>query len=161
MKLTLLAAFSLALVISALTTGCTGHHPNEMVHYEPGLGEIMSLTSMRHAKLWFAGQGQNWALAEYELEELQEGFEDIAKFHPTHKAIKQPIPQLIAKTMDYPLAELNKAIKAKNVALFTQHFDAVTAGCNACHQLSEFGFNIVTRPAFNPFANQDFTSVTK
>jgi hypothetical protein len=31
--------------------------------YTPGLGEIMTLTQMRHAKLWFAGQAGNWSLA--------------------------------------------------------------------------------------------------
>lgn len=121
----------------------------------------MSLTSMRHAKLWFAGQGRNWVLADYELEELREGFEDAVKFHPTHKDIKEPIAQLIAKTMDDSMSQLEKAIKAKNQDLFTQHFDSVTAGCNACHQVSEFGFNIVTRPTFNPFANQAFSTSTK
>lgn len=153
----------IALVI--LTAGCVGHghHPKEghYAAYTPGLGEIMALTSMRHAKLWFAGQAKNWELAEYELEELQEGFEDAGKFHPTHKDIKQPIPDLITKTMDIPLDELDKAIKSKNPAQFTQQFDAVTAGCNACHQESAFGFNIVTRPTFNPFANQAFSSTGK
>ena len=28
--------------------------------YVPGLGEIMSLQQMRHAKLWLAGQAENW-----------------------------------------------------------------------------------------------------
>jgi hypothetical protein len=37
----------------------------------PGLGEIMTLNQMRHAKLWRAGEAQNWSLAAYELDELQ------------------------------------------------------------------------------------------
>ena len=53
--------------------------------YVPGLGEMMSLQQMRHAKLWFAGQAQNWELASYEIDELGEGFDDVVKFHPTHK----------------------------------------------------------------------------
>jgi hypothetical protein len=158
MKLKLVAPLIITAAISLATTGCAWHGHGEKAHYKPGLGEIMSLTSTRHAKLWFAGQAQNWALAEYELEELKEGFEDAAKFHPTHKEIAQPIKQLIANTMDYPMGELEKAIKAKNATLFTQHFDAVTEGCNACHQVSKFGFNVVTRPTTNPFTNQDFSA---
>ncbi len=157
MKLKLVIPFVVISIAQGSISGCAWHGHAKQAHYAPGLGEIMSLASMRHAKLWFAGQGKNWELAEYELEELQEGFEDAAKFHPTHKEIKEPIPQLIAKTMDFPLAELDKAIKSKDSALFTQHFDAVTAGCNACHQETAFGFNIVTRPTFNPFANQAFS----
>ncbi|MFI3135698.1 MAG: hypothetical protein QX197_02875 [Methylococcaceae bacterium] len=158
MKLPLTLPVITALVVSSLVTGCAGHHAAEHAHYTPGLGEIMSMTSTRHAKLWFAGQGQNWALAEYELEELREGFEDAAKYHPTHKEITQPIPKLIATTMDHSMDEVEKAIKAKNILLFTQHFDAVTAGCNACHQASAFGFNIVTRPTSNAFSNQVFST---
>src|SRR5262249_41193919 len=41
--------------------------------YTPGLGELMTLQQMRHAKLWLAGQAGNWELASYELDELDEG----------------------------------------------------------------------------------------
>jgi hypothetical protein len=58
--------------------------------------------------------------------------------------------------MDQPLKDLEKAIKTKNLPAFNQHFDELTVGCNACHQISEFGFNRVTRPSHNPFSNQAF-----
>src|ERR1700755_1322366 len=45
----------------------------------PGLGEIMSLQQMRHIKLWFAGNAANWRLADYEIGELGEGFDDVRK----------------------------------------------------------------------------------
>ena len=32
--------------------------------YKPGLGEFMTGIQMHHAKLWFAGQNQNWQLAD-------------------------------------------------------------------------------------------------
>lgn len=116
----------------------------------------MAQSAVRHAKLWFAGQAGNWDLAAYEVDELHEGFEDAAKYHPTHKDIKQPIPELIAQHMEQPLKKLEHAIKDKNPQAFTLHYDGLTAGCNACHQVTDFGFNRVTRPAFNPFANQAF-----
>lgn len=125
--------------------------------YIPGLGEIMTVTSTRHAKLALAGQAQNWALAEYELEELKEGFADAKKFHPSHKQIKN-VAKLIVKTMDAPVGELEKAIRAKNVQQFNERFDQLTAACNACHQMTDFGFNVVVRPSSNPFVNQDFTA---
>ena len=31
--------------------------------YAPGLGEFMTATQLRHAKLWFAGRMNNWDLA--------------------------------------------------------------------------------------------------
>ena len=45
--------------------------------YQPGLGEIMALQQMRHIKLWYAGRAGNWPLADYEIGELNEGFEDV------------------------------------------------------------------------------------
>ena len=45
----------------------------------PGLGEIMTLQQLRHIKLWFAGRAGNWPLADYEVGELNEGFEDVSK----------------------------------------------------------------------------------
>jgi hypothetical protein len=122
----------------------------------PGLGEIMTLTQMRHAKLWLAGQAGNWPLAGYEMDELQEGLQDAATFHPTHKDASLPIPGLIDKIMTEPVKRLEKAIAARDAGDFTQAFDALTDGCNACHRATNFGFNVVTRPSANPYSNQAF-----
>jgi hypothetical protein len=124
--------------------------------FTPGLGEIMTLTQMRHSKLWFAGEAGNWPLAAYELDELHEGMDDAATFHPTHKDAPLPIPDLIQKIMTEPLRQLEEAIKVQDQARFVQAFDAMTEGCNACHRAANFGFNVVTRPASNPYSNQAF-----
>jgi hypothetical protein len=127
--------------------------------FTPGLGEIMTMTQMRHAKLWFAGQAPNWPLASYELDELQEGMQDAATFHPTHKDAPLPIPALIQKIMTDPVQRLEKAIAARDADGFTQAFDALTEACNACHRATNFGFNVVTRPGANPYSNQTFQPV--
>ncbi len=124
--------------------------------FTPGFGEIMTLTQMRHAKLWFAGQAANWPLAAYELDELREGMQDVATFHPTHKDATLPIPALIEKIMTDPVQRAEKAIGARDGTGFTQAFDAVTEACNACHRATNFGFNVVTRPSANPYSNQVF-----
>lgn len=125
--------------------------------YEPGLGELMSLTQMRHAKLWFAGVAQNWDLAAYELDELQEGFTDVVEFHPTHKNGQLPLSELVPKIMNEPLRQLSGAIDAHDAAAFATAYDAVTAACNSCHQATNFGFNVVRRPSDSAwFGNQDF-----
>lgn len=150
--------FGLALAAASLLTACAGHQSAEQAHthFTPGLGEIMAQSATRHAKLWFAGQALNWELAAYEVDELHEGFEDAANYHRTHKQIKRTIPALIAQHMAQPLADIERAIKDKNLQAFVRHYDDLTAACNACHQATDFGFNRVTRPAFNPFANQAF-----
>jgi len=124
--------------------------------YVPGLGELMSLQQMRHVKLWFAGQAENWELAAYELDELGEGFDDVVKFHPTHKdspvAPKDAIPRIVTE----PLTELRTVVDRKDVRAFAQAYDALTAACNNCHRATNFGFNAVQTPATNPYPNQVF-----
>src|SRR2546425_12362799 len=107
-----------------LLVSCAGcRREAETPPFTPGLGEIMTLTQMRHAKLWFAGQAANWSLASYELDELHEGLDDAATFHPTHKDAPLPIPGLIAKIMTDPLQQVEKAIGAHDGSAFNQAFD--------------------------------------
>jgi hypothetical protein len=148
----------LALLICGCTDSQTPSVKNQPVEagYVIGLGEIMGLTQMRHAKLWFAGQAANWELVEYEMDELKEGFEDAVKYHPNHKAVPQPLTEMMPAFMDVPVAELDAAVKAKSVSQFTKAYDGLTASCNACHQASNFGFNVVIRPTVPPYSNQDF-----
>lgn len=125
--------------------------------YTPGLGEIMSLQQMRHTKLWFAGQNANWLLAEYELKELKEGFDDAMAMHPADEEFPLPIKDLVPKKTTVPLQDLEAAIKSQNAGKFDSAFDALTTACNECHQAENFGFNVIQRPTSNPYANQQFT----
>ncbi len=135
-------------------TGCDGDSPT----FTPGLGEIMTLTQMQHAKLWFAGRAENWALAAYEVDELEEGFADAVEYHPTHKTSPVAIAQALPLMTTEPLKALRTAIADKDPATFRQAFDSLTKACNACHQATDFGFNVVTRPSANTFSNQDFVA---
>jgi len=147
-----LTTISLALLLAA-GAGCNRRPPES---YAPGLGEIMTLQQMRHSKLWFAGQASNWPLAAYELKELQEGFDDVVKFHPTHENASLPLAQLVPKMMDGPIKELDGIIAAKDRGRFFTGFDELTKACNGCHQAANFGFNVVERPNQNPYTNQVF-----
>jgi len=129
--------------------------------YAPGLGEIMTMQQMRHTKLWLAGEAKNWDLAAYEMDELSEGFDDVIKFHPTHKdspvAPKDAIPRMVTG----PLTELRATVEKKDTEGFKPAYDKLTAACNSCHEAMNFGFNAVQRPAGNPYPNQIFTPVHK
>jgi hypothetical protein len=124
--------------------------------YAPGLGEIMTLQQMRHTKLWLAGQAGNWDLAAYELKELQEGFDDVVKFHPTHEdspvAPKDAIPRMVTE----PLSQLVAVVQRKDATAFPAAYDTLTQKCNDCHKATNFGFNLVQRPTSNPYPNQTF-----
>jgi hypothetical protein len=156
-------AVSGAIVWALVTAGC-GPHASAPVSaaaaatpaYVPGLGEIMSLQQMRHAKLWLAGRASNWDLAAYEVDELGEGFDDVVTLHPTHKdaplAPKDGVPRFVTT----PLADLRAAIARRDGPAFERAYDELTTACNACHRATNFGFNRVQRPAGNPYPNQAF-----
>jgi hypothetical protein len=122
--------------------------------YAPGLGEFMTFTQLRHAKLWFAGKAQNWDLAKYEIDELKEGLDDTAKLYPTHDGI--PVGEMIKTNVTVPLEQLTKAVEAKSVAKFDQAFDALTAACNTCHAGANRAYIKIRRPTVQPVSNQDF-----
>ena len=145
-----------ALVCAALAAAACRRESAPPV-YTPGLGEIMALNQMRHAKLWLAGDAGNWPLAAYELDELEEGFSDAATFHPTHKDSPVSIADSIATLTRGPVTALRGAIAAKDRAQFAAAFDALTQACNDCHRAANFGFNVVTRPSGSSFKNQDFS----
>ena len=90
-------ALGFYIFLLSISSGCNRRPAQPS--FTPGLGEIMTLTQMRHAKLWFAGQGANWPLARYELDELNEGLEDAATFHPTHGGGWRPGPATIRQSI--------------------------------------------------------------
>ena len=146
-------------VMLALGSAC--RRAPQAESYTPGLGEIMTLQQMRHAKLWLAGQAGNWDLAAYEIKELGEGFDDIVKYHPTHEDSPVAPKDAIPRMMTAPVADLRVAIENKDAQAFEPRFDALTKACNSCHQATNFGFNVVQRPATNPYPNQVFSPTAK
>jgi hypothetical protein len=131
--------------------------PAASASYTPGLGELMSLNQMRHSKLWFAGKARNWKLAAYELDELREGFDDVTRYYAAqHKDSPIPIGEAVEKIMTEPLGAVGRAIEKQDPAGFVGAYDALTDGCNRCHQATNFGFNVVQRPTSNPYSNQVF-----
>jgi len=118
--------------------------------YKPGFGEFMSGIQAHHIKLWFAGQNQNWKLADFEIHEIMETIEDIKK-NETERKESQIIDMI------YPaLDSVNNAIKQRNSELFKSSYTLLTNTCNACHRATNFEFNVVKIPDNQPFSNQDF-----
>jgi hypothetical protein len=118
--------------------------------YKPGFGEFMSGIQTHHAKLWFAGQNQNWLLADFEVHEIKESLDAIQKYcseRPEMKAIGMINPSIDS---------VNNAIQQKNFQLFKSSFILLTNTCNNCHKATDHGFNVVTVPTNLPVVNQDF-----
>ena len=121
-----------------------------MAGYAPGLGEIMGGIQMHHAKLWYAGINDNWKLAQYEIDELKERFEQARTVESERPEVKM-IPVMYSS-----IDSINKAISHKNLVEFKAGFTLLTATCNSCHAANNFEFNIITIPTTPPVSNQEF-----
>jgi hypothetical protein len=122
--------------------------------YAPGLGEFMTATQLRHAKLWFAGKENNWDLAAYEIDEITEGLEDAEKHFPTHDGIL--VADMIKANIDPAVEELKKAVGARSNFKFAVAFDNLTRACNTCHAGANKPFIRIQRPISSPLSNQNF-----
>ena len=136
-----------ALAARAQQTDKPAASPPEADAGGPGLGEIMTLQQLRHIKLWFAGRARNWPLADYELGELNEGFEDVSKLLGG---------DIIEKNVGATMKDLQKIVDDKNAAGFAAAYDRLSAGCNSCHRTLDHAFIAIQRPTVLPSSDQNF-----
>ena len=118
--------------------------------YSPGLGEFMSGIQVHHAKLWFAGNNENWKLADFEIHEIMEAVEDIQKYNTDRPEIKSI--GMISASLD----SVNATIVQKDPAAFKSSFNMLTNTCNSCHQSTDHGFNVIKIPDSPPYSNQEY-----
>ena len=136
-----------ALAARAQQTDKPAASPPEADAGGPGLGEIMTLQQLRHIKLWFAGRARNWPLADYELGELNEGFEDVSKLLGG---------DIIEKNVGAGMKDLQKIVDDNNAAGFAAAYDRLSAGCNTCHRTLDHAFIAIQRPTVLPYSDQNF-----
>ncbi len=122
--------------------------------YVPDLGDFMGRIQVNHAKLWLAGEARNWELADYQLTELKEVFSDVQDFVPRYQNI--PVGDMIDAIITGTMADLDKAISARDFNAFSAAFEELTTACNSCHQAANRPFIRIRRPAQSNFSNQDF-----
>ena len=118
--------------------------------YKPGFGEFMSSIQVHHAKLWFAGQNQNWQLADFEMHEIAETLDAIKEYQTEREESKKV--DMLKPSLD----AVKDAIDKKDATLFTSSYLLLTNSCNNCHKAVNFGFNVVKIPETPPFSNQAF-----
>ncbi len=125
---------------------------DSLTSYAPGLGEFMLGFQVHHAKLWFAGQGNNWPLADFEIKEIDELRDDIQKYCTDRTEIK--FLPMLKPAVD----SIKTAVLEKNLKKFRTAYYNLTKACNDCHQVVNFSFNIICIPKNPPFSNQRYTA---
>lgn len=118
--------------------------------YRPGLGEFMAGIQLHHEKLWFAGQAQNWKLADFEIHEIMEALDDIKVYASDRPEVKS-LPMIMA-----PVDSMNNAIAKKDPVLFKSAYMLLTNTCNNCHRATQHEFNVIKTPTVPPVSDQEF-----
>ncbi|MEO6330755.1 MAG: hypothetical protein ABIO55_17605 [Ginsengibacter sp.] len=118
--------------------------------YKPGFGEFMSSIQVHHAKLWFAGENQNWKLADFEINEIKESLASIKEYCTDRVETKS------LGTIDPAIDSISSAVQQKNLSQFKSSYILLTSTCNNCHKATAHEFNVIKIPGNPPFSNQDF-----
>lgn len=115
--------------------------------YHPELGEQMLGLQIRHARLWFAGEAQNWMLAAFELQEIKEAFDAVVEQNPDHATFQpQRLADVLPAMTKAPVLALRDAIDRGSKAEFEKTFDALSAACTGCHKAAGNDFLVIERP---------------
>lgn len=104
-----------------------------------GYSRTMREVAYRHSELYFAGQDENWAYADYQLEHIAEAIEQGIARRPARGPNSRNF-------LDKDIPALQEAIDQKSPELFAERFEAFTGSCNSCHGLEDHGFIHVRTP---------------
>jgi hypothetical protein len=118
--------------------------------YLPTLADVMGVTQLRHFKLWYAGEVDNWDLAKYELLQIQTSIQDAVRLFPN-------IPAADMTIMNEPVEQVRDAIVAKSRAKFATAFEKVTSACNGCHRSANVSFIVIRVPRLSPMMTSPFS----
>lgn len=121
--------------------------------YKPGFGDFMGTLQNHHAKLWFAGENENWKLADFEIHEIEETMEDLMKYQADREESK------MIEILNPAIESIEDAIEKKDPELFKRSYILLTNACNKCHQATGYEFNRVKVPEISNFSNQDFSTL--
>jgi len=121
---------------------------------QPGLGTIMHEYGNRFTQMYFAANGGNWGLAQYELKEMLEAQEIAEITRPKRAAMLKAFEE------NY-LAPLGESIEKQNTAQFNQRFKGGVTGCNACHTALGYQFIQYRLPIKSGYDMLNFSLKTK
>ena len=105
-------------------------------------------------KLYFAGIYQNWELASFYVEEMEESAEMIekAKIMEDGKNVSLLMGQMLLPQ----LKAMDQAVKQKSLPEFQAVYKAMIQNCNACHGATDHAFIQITIPQKPTYGNQEY-----
>jgi outer membrane murein-binding lipoprotein Lpp len=111
------------------------------------LGQQMLNLQIRHARLWAAGENQNWLLAQFQLAELNEALDDVVAENGDAAALQpQRLADVLPMMMKPAVSRLRDAIDNHDTQAFESAYDGLSAACSGCHRIADHGFLVIQRP---------------
>ncbi len=147
---------SAALLAAALLWSAAGAQaPPPQPDYHPSMGDLMTMAVQpRHTKLGIAGRARNWPYAAYEVDELKNAFNRIARTIPSFNG--NDTAALVASRIRGPLEHAEAAIKARDGRRFDAAYAEVTDACNVCHRSLNHDAVVIKAPDAAAYPDQDF-----
>jgi len=115
----------------------TADQINVLGDLQPGAAEIMFTVGQRLNTLATAGKKQNWELAAFEAEEIEDAFDRLMITRP---ALATDLETFLTDKLEPVIT----AITNQNKAEFATARDTMVAACTTCHQGYGFGLLVVT-----------------
>jgi hypothetical protein len=114
----------------------------------PSQSHAMMDVAYHFTNLWFAGQHENWPLAQFYFNEAHNHIQWAIRIVPVRRTSggELRLEEIFTTFDDTLLAEVKKQIAAKNRAQFSIAYRKALEGCNACHIASEKPFLHVRVP---------------
>ncbi len=105
----------------------------------PSQSHAMMDVAYHFTNLWFAGQHQDWPLAQFYFNEARSHIQWAIRLVPVRKtsAGELKLADMFAAFDGAQLTVLNKAIAGKDRKTFNSAYRDALAGCNGCHTAAE------------------------
>ena len=107
----------------------------------PDQSHVMQDVSYHYANLWFAGQKQNWPLAEFYLSETKSHLQWAVRVKPKGKDLANRDIDLVAILQAIettPLKQLTEAVAARQSEPFEKAYrSTLSDGCYTCHKAAD------------------------
>lgn len=159
--------FFLSAVIILLSAmfviSCQANRDPEMIPGKDEKAEAAELPFIYHMtflnryaeKLYFAGKGENWKLAEVYNHELEEVAEILIQANDIDDGINRS--KLVEDILIPQIEEMDKVIDAADKDAFNKRYNLLIQTCNICHDAADYGAIEITIPQQNLY-NQNFSA---
>jgi hypothetical protein len=106
----------------------------------PDQSHAMSDVGYHFTNLWFAVQGQNWALADFYYKETKSHLHWAVRLKPIRKDNANRdvnLPAILQAMENGPLKQLGDAVASKDAEKFVAAYRFTLENCYACHKASD------------------------